>query len=99
MVSTTLSKKDSNKRRAFYVEGVDMRYSFDRLAELAKDQGAKENDILIVDNTNGTKRKVLLVVKNGFLIMYAKLMGGLQFERVKSKEIVHNPLKYIAYDE
>lgn len=89
----------AKKRRAFYLEGVDMRYSFDRLSDMAREAGASDNDILVVDNEKGDKRKVLLMVKNGYLILYAKLLKGLQFERVKTKELVENPLKYIAYDE
>lgn len=55
---------------------VNMAFSFDSLAEIAKKHLGAElevGDIIICDNKNRDKRKVLQMTKQGFMIYYGRL--------------------------
>jgi hypothetical protein len=72
---TNLVKK-TRAKRYFYAKDVNMNYSFDTLADMAKKQLGAEpevGDIIICDNRNGDKRKMLQITKDGFMIYYGRL--------------------------
>jgi transposase len=72
--------KATRPKRYFYAENINMNWSFDSLFALAKKYLGAEpelGDILICDNKNKDKRKVLQVVeRNGqksFMIFYGRV--------------------------
>lgn len=80
-------KKDMapKKERTWYMKGVNINYSFHTLETLAASLGAEiENgDILIVDNSNGDKRKVFKKTKNLYIILYASLLNKNFFSEIR----------------
>ena len=62
--------------RCFYLEDVNINYSFSTLEKLAKDLGAElsNGDILVVDNLSKTKRKAFKKTVNGCIILYVSLL-------------------------
>lgn len=73
-----MSKLISSTRpkRYFYAKDVNMSLSFDRLAKMAQEMlGAdlEVGDIIICDNANKDKRKMLQRTKMGFIIYYARM--------------------------
>lgn len=71
--------KTTRQRMVYYAKDVNMNYSFDRLADMARKQGGIEpevGDIIVCDNHKGDKRKMLQVTKDGFLIYYGRLKDG-----------------------
>lgn len=68
--------KKTRPKRYFYAKDVNMNYSFDTLADMAKKQLGAEpevGDIIICDNKKGDKRKMLQVTQDGFMIYYGRL--------------------------
>jgi hypothetical protein len=68
--------KTTRPKRYFYANNVNMNWSFDRLAHLAETLLGAEldvGDIIICDNHNKTKRKMLQKTKRGFMIYYGRL--------------------------
>lgn len=62
-------------KRIFYADNINMNWSFDSLAELAKKLLGAElevGDILICDNTKKDKRKMLQMTSSGFMIYYGR---------------------------
>lgn len=75
--------RPTRAKRMFYAQNVNMSQSFDRLNELAtKLVGAETEvgDILICDNHNKTKRKMLQRTATGFMIYYGRLDDKTEFE-------------------
>ncbi len=74
-MSNEMKREVSVKCRAYYLKGVNINYSFETLEHLATDLGAKlmENDVLVVDNQNGDKRKMYKKTRSGAVIIYAHL--------------------------
>lgn len=69
--------------KVFYARNININISFDRLAELAeKGLGASMElgDIIVVDNPNQTKRKMMQKTKNGWMIYYGKLDGNAEMD-------------------
>lgn len=71
----------NRKSKIWYVNGVNINYSFKTLEALAKDMGAdvEAGDYLIIDNANGDKRKAYKKTANGSIIVYASLKAGRAF--------------------
>lgn len=72
--------KPTRPKRFFYMDNAVMNWSFDKLYKIATELLGAEpevGDVLICDNTNKDKRKVLQVVeRNGaraFMIFYARV--------------------------
>lgn len=68
--------KPTRPKRYFYADNVNMSWSFDKLHEMAKGLLGAElevGDILICDNFNKTKRKMIQMTAKGFMIYYARL--------------------------
>lgn len=75
--------RPKRQKRFFYADNVNMGLSFDRLNAMATELlGAEteEGDILICDNHNKTKRKVLQRTNTGFMIYYGRLEHKQTFE-------------------
>lgn len=74
--------KPTRRKRCFYAKDVNMSLSFDRLNAMAMELLGAETelgDIIICDNHNMTKRKVLQRTKTGFMIYYGRLDNKTQF--------------------
>lgn len=74
----------TRKRRVFYALDVNMNFSFDSLAAMAEKMlGATLDvgDIIVCDNHNGDKRKMLQKTRDGYMIYYARLHEK-QFEHL-----------------
>lgn len=81
--------KQTRKKRMFYAQNVNMSQSFDRLNELAsKLLGAETEvgDIVICDNHNKTKRKVLQRTAKGFMIYYGRLDDKTEFTALRDSD-------------
>lgn len=68
-------KQEIIKKKAdiFYLENININYSFSTLEKIARELGAKvdNGDILIADNPNRTKRKIFKKIgKNKYVILY-----------------------------
>jgi len=88
--------KHTRPKRYFYARNVNMLYSFDKLHEMAaKLLGAEVEvgDILICDNKNQTKRKVLQMTKEGFMIHYGRLSGQNKFGPLKPHDGIITDIK------
>lgn len=73
-------------KRLFYAKDVNIAYSFDSLYEIAKEMLGAElevGDIIVVDNRNRTKRKMMQMTKTGYLIFYGKLHKNGTFNRIQ----------------
>jgi len=72
--------------KVYYIENININYSFHTLENLAKDLGAEllKGDILIVDNENGDKRKAFRKTEHGYIILYA-ILNKVKFEPLKTK--------------
>lgn len=80
--------KRTRTNRMYYAENIDMRLSFDGLNKLAMELvGAQTEtgDILVCDNPNKTKRKLLQRTATGFMIYYARLDNKTEFTPLADK--------------
>lgn len=87
-MSLTRLVKPTRPKRFFYAENVNMSQSFDRLNTIAKELLGAETevgDIVICDNHNRTKRKVLQKTANGFMIYYGRMDDKSEFTPLASK--------------
>ena len=78
----------------YYVENVNINYSFKTLETIAKEQGAKleVGDVLVAQNSNKTRRKYFKKTTKAALILYVQLLDDNEFDplrkgngKVKSK--------------
>lgn len=75
--------RTTRPKRYFYAQNVNMSRSFDSLHKMAHDLLGAEpevGDILICDNHNKTKRKMLQKTKTGYMIYYGRLDDTTKFE-------------------
>ena len=77
-------KEVTAKTKTYYLEDVNLSYSFKTLECIATDLGADlvEGDTLIVDNKKKDKRKAYRKSANGAIIIYAMLNGMNTFHPV-----------------
>lgn len=77
-----LMRETVRDKRYFYAMNINMHYSFDSLAKLAEKMLGAEldvGDIIICDNKNRDKRKVLQKTKFGYIIHYGRLHNKVEF--------------------
>ena len=78
--------------QAWYIQGVNINYSFKTLEALAIENGADigNGDVLIVDNARGDKRKAFKKTANGCVIVYVGLLNNNIFEPLENGRIDNN---------
>lgn len=89
--------KTTRPKRYFYAAGINMNYSFDTLSRMAQKMLGAEldvGDIIICDNADQTKRKMLQKTKTGFMIYYARLNGKQIFAQLAAHNgMLKTPVK------
>lgn len=86
-------------KRYFYMKDANMNWSFDTLASHCKAMLGGEpevGDILIADNSNKTKRKVLQWTPQGFMIYYGRLHKVKGVAQTFTEISEHNGMVYKA---
>ena len=75
----------SRNANVYYVEDVNINYSFNTLENIAKKEGAKleAGDVLVADNPKKTRRKIFKKTVNAALILYIGLLRNNTFDALR----------------
>ena len=101
--TTSLAPTLQQKATVWYLEDVNISYSFEMLEKLATDMGADidKGDIFVCDNPNKNKRKVFRKVSGKYIIVYIALNKGNSFfplnDKGNGKVAINNMLKYLIF--
>lgn len=82
-LSPYVKKKEA---QIWYMEDVNIQYSFESLEYLAQQLGAniEEGDIFIADNEKKTKRKIFRKVNSKYIIVYLSVPNRNKFLTIKN---------------
>lgn len=87
--------------RVFYVQNTNINYSFKSIEKLGKKYGAdlQVGDIVVIDNHNRNKRKMLKKAANGWIIMYGACHPRTEFFPLSKRDgLVRKKTRELEYN-